>query len=66
MDREKLLDALDAMQRGEKDAGECHDELETLTALVTNTSSADIHTAWEYITLKSEESDESEEPEEVE
>ncbi len=46
MDKEKILKALNSIQDG-KDAGDYHDEIETLITLVVNAKYEDIAAAWE-------------------
>jgi len=48
MDKEKLQDAINAMQDGEK-PGLFNDELATLLALVNKSSEADIAAMWENV-----------------
>jgi hypothetical protein len=47
VDKDRLVAALTAMQEGTKEAGHCHDELETLITLVLNAKDEDIAAAWE-------------------
>ena len=48
MNKDKLVNALNAIQNG-RDAGEFHDELETVIGLVMNTTDEAIAAAWEEI-----------------
>jgi hypothetical protein len=49
VDKKRLLAALTAIQDGTEDAGNCHDELETLIAMVTGAKDEDIAAAWDDI-----------------
>ena len=51
MNKDKLVEALNAIQNG-RDAGEYHDELETVIGLIMNATDEAITEAWEE--LKSE------------
>ena len=53
MTKEKLLDALNAIQNGE-DIGSFHDELETLITIVVNASDEAIAAAWDDLTIDTE------------
>jgi hypothetical protein len=44
--KEKLLEALHAIQNGTKDAGHFHNELETIITLIVNAADDDITAAW--------------------
>ena len=47
MDKNKLIEALSALQEGTGDAGCYHDELALLIALVISAKDEDITAAWE-------------------
>ena len=51
MNKAKILEALNAIQNGE-DAGQYHDELETLIGVITNTSDEAVSSVW--ATLRAE------------